>query len=911
MIRDPFYRDVVNRLAGPLHEEAFEHCAQDLLRRNYPTLVPIRGGCDGGMDGVTADLNKNQIVLVVTAGERVKRNLETSLQSMLSAGNPCRKIVIATSQKLSAAKLKELRDTARTLGFRVVQIYEQAAMADLLYHSPKWCKELLNLTGDPPPLSIVPRSERPTITDVLIGRGEDAQWLTETKRTRLLVGQPGSGKTFLVSALAKHNGWLFLVNQDASQIANGIRSQKPTALVVDDAHLDPDFLSALTRLLKELDAEIPIIATCWPGARDRIVHALHLPKERVRELGPLTRPEVMSVLESVGLTGPRNLIHQILNQAEGRPGLAITLAYVCVEGDDRDLKEVIRGDALVRSVRTSFEPLVSPYAIEVLAAFAIGGGAGMSMQVVADYFGKSLADIRLTVTGLSAGGVIRDVDGQHLSVRPPEMRYALIRDVFFSGATSLDIAPLLAHVPSLSEATETLVNACHYGAVVPTELLHHLLEQSDSQSAWESYAWLGPDESRLALRKYPEYAGRLTEPALHHIPEITIPLLLKGAIGDTRALHSHPDHALRLIEDWIKRGWPGTGEATRRRKSLLDAARRWLESGGNAGVGLHAVFIAMTPRFESHSTDPVLGNTVTRCWGLLPLQELEEVAKLWPRAIEALKSVNDPEWHHVVNAVSDWVCPQRHARGPLPDELSDRMRDVAKQMLRDIVDIGHHSAGLVHRAAELAEYLEIVLEVPPNSDFETLFPPIRACWTKGMEMRARAIKQLAERWAGEEPPSIVDRIIRLEQEATVIDERNRQTPWLADELAERISNPLEWIKAILDANAIGDLVAPFLLRASRIDAPNWESTAIACLSQDASRNAAASIILTMKDPPESVLEATLQSLQGMSKQIECQCIRNLIPETTIRCLLAHEDDSIVTVHRAGSSEGAGVPSKCD
>ena len=37
MIRDPFYRDVVDRLNGQLHEEAFERCAQDLLRQIYPT----------------------------------------------------------------------------------------------------------------------------------------------------------------------------------------------------------------------------------------------------------------------------------------------------------------------------------------------------------------------------------------------------------------------------------------------------------------------------------------------------------------------------------------------------------------------------------------------------------------------------------------------------------------------------------------------------------------------------------------------------------------------------------------------------------------------------------------------------------------------------------------------------------
>jgi hypothetical protein len=51
--------------------------------------------------------------------------------------------------------------------------------------------------------------------------------------------------------------------------------------------------------------------------------------------------------------------------------------------------------------------------IELLAVFAVGGRTGMSMQAVADYLGKSLAAIRLAITGLSAGGVVNDVDGRH------------------------------------------------------------------------------------------------------------------------------------------------------------------------------------------------------------------------------------------------------------------------------------------------------------------------------------------------------------------------------------------------------------------------------------------------------------------------------------------------------------------
>jgi len=55
MIRDPSYREIEARLSGKSDPELFEECAGDLLRTVHPTLVPIRGGDDAGMDGAIAD----------------------------------------------------------------------------------------------------------------------------------------------------------------------------------------------------------------------------------------------------------------------------------------------------------------------------------------------------------------------------------------------------------------------------------------------------------------------------------------------------------------------------------------------------------------------------------------------------------------------------------------------------------------------------------------------------------------------------------------------------------------------------------------------------------------------------------------------------------------------------------------
>lgn len=81
MIRDPFYRDIVKALSGELEPEVFERCAAALLREHYPTLVPVRGGSDDGMDGAVGRADAPPLPLVTTTGKNVLANLRGSLTS--------------------------------------------------------------------------------------------------------------------------------------------------------------------------------------------------------------------------------------------------------------------------------------------------------------------------------------------------------------------------------------------------------------------------------------------------------------------------------------------------------------------------------------------------------------------------------------------------------------------------------------------------------------------------------------------------------------------------------------------------------------------------------------------------------------------------------------------------------------
>jgi hypothetical protein len=96
--------------------------------------------------------------------------------------------VLATSRELTQRKRRNLEKRAEEKGFVLVQVYDQAAMSVRLYRDPAWCLELLNLTGAPSALSVVPRTRRPILGENLIGRDGDLEWLRASSGDRLLIG---------------------------------------------------------------------------------------------------------------------------------------------------------------------------------------------------------------------------------------------------------------------------------------------------------------------------------------------------------------------------------------------------------------------------------------------------------------------------------------------------------------------------------------------------------------------------------------------------------------------------------------------------------------------------------------------------------------------------------------------------
>jgi hypothetical protein len=890
MKRDPFYRQIIEGLEGDLDPDLLEECVADLLRNMYPTLVPIHGGKDAGMDGAIADAKGEPFPLITTTSENAIRNLTKNLNSYLKDGRKRRRFIFATSRSLTSRKIRNLEERANELGFILIQTYHQRAIADLLYHSPEWCLELLGLTGRPPALSVIPKTRRPLLDEEIVGREADFAWLRQTQGDRLLVGQPGSGKTFLLYKFASEGGGLFVVDRDRGQIANGIRSEQPEVIMVDDAQDQLDLLLDLKQIRSDIRADFSILATSWPGDQEKIVSTLNLSQAQVHDLNLLSRDEIVQVIKAIGVQGPDELIREIVDQAEGRPGLAVTLANICLQGG---VPEVVLGDALGNSVRDFFEPILGSGAIDILAGFSVGGDAGMSKEVIAKNLGLSLSDLREKVAKLAAGGIIWETNSQNISIYPESLRHALIRDVFFQNALSLSIGQFIEESPDLEQTARTLIGAYWRGARIPQDFLVGLLERANSAEAWRDYAWQGSAEATWVLDKHPELLAVVMSPALHLVPQKSIPMLLESAIGDDRLLHATTDHPLRQIQDWIRSGYPGTEQAVGRRRKLIQIAQEWLTEGKDTKVGFKALRIGFSPLYEGIGTDPGSGKSVYFRRGYLLPDEMKAIQELWLTALNIIRNVHQIEWGLLRELIRDWAFPGVSGV-KVSDETRNMRRLIADRLLRDIVSLANERPGVLHWTQQIALDAGFHLDVPTDPEFEILYPIEDRKNFRDADLKHRPkVISLAEEWSEIDPEIVVNKIVKIEREAVSADLHwPRWTPLLCGELSNRSENPILWSRILIKAGLTGDLIKPFLEKAIEGGFQGWKQLLFEALERKDLRWMAVTITLTLASPPEDLLRQVFRRLSGYDEAIKTLCLRREVPEDSVRKLLRHEDSNL-------------------
>ena len=881
VVLDPHHRTILDGLSGRVDPEVFEQCAVELLREDWPGLVPVRGGGDDGFDGAVADRDSQEpFPLVVTTGKALVRNFRTNLDSAKRKGWAPRRVLFATSRHITPDSRRKLFDIARKRGVTLVQTYDQDWFAGRLYREPEWCKRLLGITGRPHALSVFPVSRRSVLGDDVLGRDREKKWILEQNGDCLLVGEPGSGKTFLLRALALEGRALFLVDEDREQIANDLRSLEPEAVIVDDAHVRPTSIGALTQLRSEIHADFRIVATCWPGEANGIRSELHIGQSGVLTLDLLDADTMIEIIKAVGIQGPNELLYAIRSQAAGRPGLAATLAHLCLIGD---IRAATSGEGLVDSIAPDLDRVLGIDAMTLLAAFALGGDAGLRQLDVAERLKMSLPETRSALAKLGAAGIVRERRGSSISVEPPSMRWVLVRRVFFGGPASLPIDSFFPVVRNnWTEFIRTLIGARARGADVSN--LEGWIEKCNSGSLWADYCSLGPAETRVALTRHPEMIKSLAEPALVNLPDEAIPMLLSRVEKEYSA-GAAIESAIRPLKRWIESGNSRRyRDAIERRGTLLKCTEAWWRKSCNARVSLAAMCVALDPDFDFVTPDPGIGTRITYSKVSLRVGILEPLTAHWPAVMTVVNESNDTPWVDPLELVTKWF----HARLGVEDETRDAARRFIMRMLNDLATASRQYPGVQHCIAEFADRAGDVVETKLDADFECLYPlnPYDAEDLHGEHERLEEnARQLAKRWSNRTADDLADFLRYLETEAGRVDitgiTYRRLTPEFCRTLVKICSDPAAVATALVRERLPADLVDPFLRAAVDSDLQAW-SVVSDCLDDSLYVAIGAQLAVCHKLAPSELVSSALEKIdEALPRLLEHCCAIGAVSETAL------------------------------
>ena len=539
-----------------------------------------------------------------------------------------------------------------------------------------------------------------------------------------------------------------------------------------------------------------------------------------------------------------------------------------------------------------------------LGALALVGDYGATLEQVREIVGIDRSTASRLIRDMASGGTIDEVPPtlddifrgkrpNRIRVQPETLRYALVRDVFFSGPGSLDVFSAVELLDDPSIAAVPIIGARNRGAGVSREQLLPLVNLRDEQAA-RAYALLGPSEFQTAIEQAPEHrvpiAGAAYQVGVDERRALEV--LMEEAVGDNRQEHNSPDHPLRIVGERLQ----GPATSTEARRVAVETARSWLEASGDSTVALRVMMHAVYPGVRGSSLDPGVGNTLTVREGAVPLSWIEELLRLWDEILDLVEGEPSLPPGPLLDGLESWVFPGRIGFGKGPgEETLGAIRNGATHVIERLAHVLESHPGALRRLDAQVSRAELSVAISVPGEFAALFPRRWGGpevdgdlddWNRRIEERVRG---LAESLKDRSNEDIADLIIRAEQDAAAAGiTYPRHTVALAQFLATSNEEPEGLLTALIERQASADLVLPLLDRIVELERPGWERTLEGALADPRTTGAAIRVSL-MRPCGGQLKRRAIEAASEWLPLVEAVVFGGDLDEETLTLLLEAPD----------------------
>ncbi|MGW5212694.1 hypothetical protein ACWEQO_16175 [Streptomyces sp. NPDC004051] len=944
-----------------VHPAEFERCACALLQSRYPGLSAVEGGHDFGRDAdiyFPSDSNDPQARgrLMVTTGDPIA-NVRNGLNRMQEEGLQVDLVVVASSRPVDARTRRALDKLCSDRGLPPAHVYAQEWFVHQLVRDAAWRRSLLGIEGRLGALLDEPL-EAPLVASPppLVGRGSEVAALSAAVaacQDVVLVGVPGVGKTRLTGQLGDQV--VYVEPASLAHLHDDLLLVLPRAVIVDDAHAHPDAIRVLRHTRRQTGLLFSAVVTTWPDRLDEVLG--WLPGALVINVGLLERTEMNTLVTTAGVTGHRSRA-AVLDQADGRPGWAVTLCELLANGQGGD---VFSGRAHVAHVeRYLSEATTSHTVLDALACVAALGGASPEMlYALAPLVGTTPAELSGMVEGLAHNGLVESVEdiwrlqpalcaplvARWFFTSPVRRPWATLMDAFPDHALDLGSAVMSAADVSPSSQARTQAEKWIQSLSAPTSwdvstfAVVAQYARLDTRAA--QFAVNGALAVLAAPREPEELYGMVVDPLgdaatrqlIQSARQFLLPEAIGGllvlAVGDRRRRNSTPDHPLRVLSDLAGVIDPDFGTSleirTRLLRAVLDWMRRHRASVEQWSVATEALAGIFSVEVSGNWPDPGAPNTVTLAHGVDTADNLSRLLGLWKQVVplltcDATSGDGMPCPPVALVALLDmalgWVrlglgvAP----RGQTPS--AEQMRwgvEGGRRILESLRPLLQNSPGAVMRAhRELARMQgraqKAGQKLPTfdvDSDLQSFCEWGSVDFTHDYEAATEQVltqaKTLAKRLTALGPCAGVARFGELAEQAQVVGD---YTGYLtAVRMAELMTDPAAWYQAAAESGEtllLGTALTQWLTTAPNTVPP---SVLLTALDDAASRPTVINAVLA-RSVVDKTGELVIDSMQAEDAALLETLIRHE-PDDVMHRLLIHTIPAIAT--SAAISFSVGVP----